>query len=162
MGAIRRKIEVNKGSAEAFELFTTLLTSLGKLKEVNKDQMKIQGRMKFGLQSVPVKIKIHAVSSDTTIVEILTWSDDFWSYAAKDSIARILKLYSYPTKQIEQKDLLGMIPIYLALIITGFYWLLRYFVIPMTETNNLWDYAFVFGTVVIIYFIISRIRFSYM
>lgn len=162
MGATVRKIEIDMDSSETFEEFLTVLVKLGKVKKVERNDLRIEGKMKFGLQSVPIKIRISETSNKMSVVEILAWSDDLWSYAAKDCISRLLNLLGNPTRELEQKDLLGMKPIYLGLLATAFYSLLRYIIFPTLELNGLWDYAAIFGVVVIIYFIISRIRFSKM
>jgi hypothetical protein len=162
MGAIRRKIEINRDTSDAISIFSKILSELGQVKQIDKDQLKIKGKMTFGLQSVPIKINCTRISEGKTIIEILAWSDDIWSYAAKDCISRLLKFYNDPTKEIEQKDLIGMRPIYLAIIVTAFYWILKYLIFPTLGKFDLWEYTAVFGVVVIVYFVISRIRFNYL
>ena len=158
MGAVKKEIQTDKDAHQVLDIFASILTKIGELKNLNKDELKLLGRMKFGLQSVPIKIKIKK-EGNTTSIQILAWSDDIWSHAAKDSISRIMEFYKESFKKIKDEDVIGLKPFYLGLIITAFYWLLK-LTTNLIESYNLWNYAIIFGAVVITYFIISRIRFN--
>lgn len=160
MGAIKRIIEVQERPEKAFEIFTSVLNNIGTLKNTNNISKEATGKMKYGLQTVPIKIRILNSENDKTTFEILAWSDDIWSKGAKNSLERIINHYKNPSKTVGEKDLIGMKPIYLAIIITSFYYILEQYLIPNIENVDILNYLSIFGGVPIIYYIISRIRFN--
>lgn len=158
MGAVKREIQSDKDAHQVLETFASILTNIGELKILDKNELKLLGRMKFGLQSVPIKIRIRK-EGNTTSVQILAWSDDIWSHAAKNSISRIMEFYKDPLKKIKEEDITGLKPFYIGLIVSSFFLVLKW-TTNLIESYNLWNYAIIFGAVVITYFIISRIRFN--
>ena len=107
----------------AFEHVSRAIGQLGTLKRQDKTQQFVEGRIKYGLQSVKVHVSlIERVEGETTAV-IQASSDDIWGAGAKSATKRLVETLVNLDNPGYQPDRLGIHPAALVGLLIGFVYL---------------------------------------
>lgn len=93
---------------------------LGSVTEQNQLQQYVTGRIKFGLQSVKVRVSVVPAGPGQCRVVLQGSSDDVWGAGAKSATRRLMEMLRNLDNPGYQPDRLGMHPLALAGVIVGF------------------------------------------
>ncbi len=99
---------------EAFSHVSQAMQRLGAVKQEDRGQQFVEGRVKCGLQSVKVRASIVEREQGKTNVVIQASSDDVWGAGAKSATKRLIETLSNIDNPGYQPDRLGMHPAVLA------------------------------------------------
>jgi hypothetical protein len=111
----------------AFGHVTEAIERLGKVKKSDRDQQYIEGKIKFGLQSVKVRVSFVERDEGKTNVVIQGSSDDVWGAGAKNATKRLVELLLNLDNPGYKPDRLGMHPAAIIGIVIGIIFLIILF-----------------------------------
>jgi hypothetical protein len=97
---------------------------VGKVKKEDRQQQFVEGRIKYGLQSVKVRASLVEREAGKTNVLIQASSDDVWGAGAKNATKRLVEALRNLDNPGYQPDRLGMHPAALVGLLIGFVFLL--------------------------------------
>lgn len=104
----------------AFDKVSEAIERLGNVKKSDKEQQYIEGKIKFGLQSVKIRVSFVERDEGKTNVVIQGSSDDVWGAAAKNATKRLMELLLNLDNPGYKPDRLGMHPLAIIGLVIGF------------------------------------------
>ena len=110
----------------AFEHVAEAIQKLGTLKQRGPDETFIDGRMRYGLQSVAIRVSLVERDPGQTTVVIQGSSDDVWGMGAKNASKRLVSMLENLGNPGFKADRLGISPLALAGVVVGFVVVLGY------------------------------------
>lgn len=108
----------------AFEHVAEALEKLGTVKQRDPNQTFIDGRIKFGLQSVAMRVSVVERDPGQTTVVIQGSSDDVWGMGAKNASKRLVQMLENLDNPGFKADRLGIHPLALVGLGIGFMFVL--------------------------------------
>ena len=118
------EVVISSPLAGAFDLVSQAMGRLGKVKKEDRQQQFVEGRIKYGLQSVKVRASLVEREAGKTNVLIQASSDDVWGAGAKNATKRLVEALRNLDNPGYQPDRLGMHPAALVGLLIGFVFLL--------------------------------------
>ncbi len=118
------EVVISSPLAGAFDLVSQAMGRLGKVKKEDRQQQFVEGRIKYGLQSVKVRASLVERDAGKTNVLIQASSDDVWGVGAKNATKRLVEALRNLDNPGYQPDRLGMHPAALVGLLIGFVFLL--------------------------------------
>ena len=104
----------------ALDCVAEAIDKLGTVKQRDSGQHVIEGRIRYGLQSVKVRVSlVERIQGETTVV-IQASSDDVWGAGAKNATSRLAEMLLNLDNPGYRPDRLGMHPAALVGILIGF------------------------------------------
>ena len=107
-------------TATAFASVRSAIERLGRVSETDEKRRVVEGRVRFGLQSVRVRASIAEEEPHRTRVVIQASSDDVWGAGAKSATRRVMETLRNLNTPGYQPDRLGIHPAALAGVLIGF------------------------------------------
>ena len=108
----------------AFAHVSGAIGRMGKVKQDDRSKQFIDGRIKYGLQSVKVRASLVEREQGKTHVVIQASSDDVWGAGAKNATERLVETLRNLDNPGYEPDRLGMHPAALVGLLIGFVFLL--------------------------------------
>ncbi len=96
------------------------INRLGSVTEQNQSQQYVTGRIKFGLQSVKVRVSVVPAGPNQCRVVLQGSSDDVWGAGAKNATRRLMEMLRNLDNPGYKPDRLGIHPLALVGLIIGF------------------------------------------
>ena len=152
-------IAYNKSADETFLDVQKALSIIGKVKNTDKITLTIEGTSKYGLQSV--KLKVKNPQRKTSIISISGFSDDVWAAGAKNCMKCLIETMNNLDNPDYKPSKTGVEPMNMTLRLVGFI-VASVLVAAIITWGNLLVVCGVvlLGFVVLVYFIIARMRFG--
>lgn len=107
-------------AATAFASVRSAMERLGRVRKTDEKLRAVEGRVRFGLQSVRVRASIAEEESGRTRVVVQASSDDVWGAGAKSATRRMMELLRNLNTPGYRPDRLGMHPAALVGVLLGF------------------------------------------
>ena len=160
LGQATQDATYSKSADETFVDVQKALGMIGKVKNADKTTLTIEGTSKYGFQSVPLKVKI-TPQGKTSTISISGFSDDVWAGGAKKCIKRLLEAMGNLGNLDYKPIRTGMKPVNMALTGIGFILLLLVVMaISVHLTGRVFGGVVLLGFVLLLYFIVARMRFG--
>lgn len=159
MGVATQDVRYSKTPMETFADIQEALSMIGKVENVDKASLTVEGTCRYGLQSVKLKMKI-TPQGETSITSISGFSDDVRAFGAKNCIKRLLEAMDNLGNLDYKPSRIGMKPASLMFRLIGFMLLLLVVVAALENLPWLYGGVILLGFVLLIYFIIARRRFG--
>ena len=113
------EVVIEAPRSAAFEHVAEALEKLGTLKQRDPNQTFIDGRIRFGLQSVAMRVSLVERDPGQTTVVIQGSSDDALGMAAKNASKRLVQMLENLDNPGFKPDRLGIHPLALAGVVIG-------------------------------------------
>ena len=162
LGQITQDEVYGKTPPETLADLEKALNMIGSVKSIDRTTLAIQGKTKYGLQTVQVQATITG-SGSTSKITLVALSDDVWGAGAKNGIQRLLGALENVENPDYKPSKTGISSTSLALRLASFLivlliviggWLTGY--IPGWVMNVI----YALGAGLLVYFIVARIRFG--
>lgn len=114
------EVVISAPREEACEHAAEALEKLGTVKQRDPGHAFIDGRMRYGLQSVAMRISLVERDAGQTTVVIQGSSDDAWGMGAKNATKRLIQMLENLDNPGFKADRLGINPVALVGIVVGF------------------------------------------
>ena len=118
------EVVVSCSLIDAFKHVSQAVESLGKVKKEDSQQQFIEGRIRYGLQSVKVRASLVEREEGKTNVVIQASSDDIWGGGARKATERLVETLCNLDNPGYTPDRLGMHPAALFAVLIGFVFLM--------------------------------------
>jgi hypothetical protein len=114
------EVVIEAPRSTAFEHVAEALEKLGTLKQRDPNETFIDGRIRFGLQSVAMRVSLVERDPGQTTVVIQGSSDDAWGMGAKTASKRLVQMLENLDNPGFKADRLGIHPLALVGVVIAF------------------------------------------
>ena len=98
VGESSRRVQYDAPRMEAMSAVEAAFGSIGKVLEVQPALATVIGRVRYGLQSVKLRVAVlDGVQSGTSVLEVSAASDDLWGAAARKGTDKLLAALPAPS-----------------------------------------------------------------
>jgi hypothetical protein len=160
LGQATQNATYSKSADETFADVQKALNMIGKVTSADKTILTIEGTSKYGFGSVKLKVKINP-QEKTSIISLSGFSDDVWAAGAKKCMKRLLETMDNLGNLDYKPSRTGMKPVNMALILIAFILQFLEFSAVLANLPSLVSGGVkLLGFVLLVYFIIARMRFG--
>jgi hypothetical protein len=126
-------LEISCSLDKAFEQVKLSLNRIGHVGQENRAQQFIKGTIRYGLQSVKIRVSLIEREANKTTVVIQATSDDIWGAAAQNATKRVVETISNLDNPGYKPNRLGINPIALVALIVGFIFVVWWIINNITK-----------------------------
>lgn len=166
LGQTTRDTTYSKYAEETFGDVQKALSMIGRVEKADQATLTIEGTSRYGLQSVKLKVKI-TPRGETSDVTLVGFSDDIRAVGAKKCIERLLETMGNLGNADYKPSRTGIKPGNMALRLAGFIILVLILLLLGSTAIAIGGFlgwlargVLLFGLVMLVYFIVARMKFG--
>lgn len=91
VGESTRAVHYQRPADVAYEDVKRAFTEIGKVLEASPLTRTVMGRTRFGLQSIRLRVAVHAVDDQSSRVDIQSFGDDLWGGGARRGADKLVR-----------------------------------------------------------------------